>query len=134
MSKEELEEAKVNEKSKLEQQLQKILEKMDGQKEEYLKEKKSYDSQKQELEDDHEKKYKEALKIDEKAVKPKLNLPKVPNKIVQFEALEKRMLNLKKDIDEGNIKVKSTRTEIVNKIEKEPIMLCVGPSTAEKVD
>jgi hypothetical protein len=78
----------------------------------YLKQKQSYDAQKLEIEDDHNKKYLEALKIDEKAVKPKIkNLPKVSKEVVQYEQLEKRMVNLKNDLEEGKIKVKTTKTE-----------------------
>lgn len=45
------------------------------------------------------------------------------------------MLTLKKDIEGSNFKaIKTTRTEKVKKIVNEPIMLCVGPSVAEKVD
>ena len=44
MTNEELEESKKLEKSKMDQQLQKIVEKMESQKEEYLKEKQSFDS------------------------------------------------------------------------------------------
>ena len=69
-------------------------------------------------------------------MKPKIkNLPKVPNNVTQYESLEKRMLTLKKDIEGSNFKaIKTTRTEKVKKIVNEPIMLCVGPSVAEKVD
>ena len=68
-------------------------------------------------------------------MKPKIkNLPKIPSQVAQYEQLEKRMLSLKKDIEEGKIKVKTTKTEKVKRVVREPIMLCLGPSAAEKVD
>ena len=48
--------------------------------------------------------------------------------------LENKIKDLQKKIDGGKIKVKQTKdVEKVNH-DDEAIMLCVGPSTAEKID
>jgi hypothetical protein len=44
------------------------------------------------------------------------------------------MESVTKDLAENKFKVKTSKIVVSKKIVKEAVMLCVGPSTAEKVD
>lgn len=62
------------------------------------------------------------------------NAKKESQTMKQYKNLQKTLTTLEKAIADGTIKVKNTKEVQQEKTELQPIMVCVGPSTKDKVD